>query len=146
MVKEMKKGCADVWHTSAPKVFYACTCIHIFKALSTPECTKNSAPALVCAHAHNNGLLIISPTSPDFLLKFMKTPIQSIFIHFGQIWSILDRFDPILWKKKLSFLSTWYKALCILLNSISVQNLIVLFYLSNCQLPKTVASLINTLS
>ena len=37
-----------------------------------------------------------------------------------------------------SSLSSWYKALCILLNSISVQN--------HCQLPKTVASLINTLS
>ena len=44
--------------------------------------------------------------------------------------AILDRFDPIWWKKKLSFLSSCNKALFIslfiLLTSISVQNLTIL--------------------
>ena len=106
--------CGCVAHICTKSVL----CMHLHAHFQSTFHTRNSAPALVRAHAHTNGLLIISPTSPDFLLKFMKTPIQSIFIHFGQIWSILDRSDPLLThmiqsheKKKLSFLSSCHKAL-----------------------------------
>ena len=141
----MENGYVDMQCMSAPK---SVTCTHLhahFQSTFSTRVHKNLCTHY-CEHTwarmHTNFSLtrVIIPTSPDFLLKLMKNSIQSSLTHFGQIWSILDRFDPFwtdlihfgqIWSnlmklKKLSFLSSWYKALCILMNSTSVQNLIVL--------------------
>ena len=116
---------------SAPK---SVTCTHLhahFQSTFSTRVHKNLCTHY-CEHTwarmHTNFSLtrVIIPTSPDFLLKLMKNSIQSSLTHFGQIWSILDRFDPfwtdlihigqiwsildrvdpIWWKKDVSFLSS----------------------------------------
>ena len=62
-------------------------------------------------------------------------PYWTDLIHYGQIWSILDRFDPIWWKKEVSFLSSCnlytQHYILILLNSRSVQSFVIM---NCCQL------------
>ena len=72
----------DVW---------TCTALHAhFQSTFSTRVHKNLCTR-TRACMHTIGLLtrVITPTSPDFLLKLMKNPIQSSFIHFGQIWSNL---------------------------------------------------------
>ena len=124
--------CRHTAHVCTKKVFYARTCTHIFKALSTPKCTKISAPAHVRAQAHTRTLMVFYPgSSPDFLLKLMKS-----FIHFGQIWSNLMKKEIVIFILMLQ--STMYSTE---LHIRSKSNSFVIMGLS-----KTVASLINTLS
>ena len=84
---------------SAPK---SVTCTHLHSYFQSTICTQvhknlfTRTSVSTRAGMDTNGLLtrVINPTSRDFLLKLKKNPIQSSFMHFGQIWSILDRFDP----------------------------------------------------
>ena len=73
----------DVWTCTAH--FQSTLCTWVYKNLC------NHTYARTQAQVHTICLLsrVITPTSPDFLLKLIKNPIQSSFIHFGQIWSNL---------------------------------------------------------